>query len=42
MKFKNNDKYIVIAANKNLDPCILEQSKYINRAIIEHLGNPRN
>ena len=38
----NNDFYIVVDADKNLGPCILERDLYIRRAIEDHLGNRRN
>ena len=37
--FKNSDLYIVIEANKNLGPCIMERETYIRRVIEEHLGD---
>ena len=39
---KNNTIYIIIEADKNLGPCILEREHYIRRAFEEHLGNERN
>ena len=38
----NNDILIVIPADKNLGPVMLERIVYIQRACQEHLGNERN
>ena len=39
---RRHDQYIVIQADKNLGPCILDRDTYIFRAFKEHLGNKRN
>ena len=39
--FKESDTYIVIEADKNLGPCILERDDYIRRCIEEHLGDAK-
>ena len=39
---KCNDYYIVIQADKNLGPCILDRIIYVHRGCSEHLGNERN
>ena len=42
ISFRQHDRYIIIEADKNLGPCILEQETYIRRALEEHLGNTNN
>ena len=39
---RRHDIYIVVPADKNLGPAILERDKYIRRCISEHLGNEKN
>ena len=39
---RRHDKYIVIEADKNLGPCILDRKIYFERGCLEHLGNRRN
>jgi len=39
---KRNDMYIVVEADTNLGPCILDRIVYIRRGISEHIGNERN
>ena len=39
---RKNDNYIVIHADKNLGPCILDRTLYINRGCLEHLANETN
>ena len=41
-RLKENDTYIVVEADKNVGPCIIEREEYIKRAILDHLGNERN
>ena len=36
---KENDHTIVVPADKNLGPCILDRERYITRAMEEHLGD---
>ena len=38
-KIKKERKYIVIASDKNLGPCIIEIKQYINRCLTDHLNN---
>jgi hypothetical protein len=38
-KIKKERKYIVIASDKNLGPCIIEIKEYINRCLTDHLNN---
>jgi hypothetical protein len=38
-KIKKERKYIVVAADKNLGPCIIEIEQYINRCLKDHLNN---
>ena len=38
-KLKKDQKYIIIAANKNLGPCILDIKLYSNRCLGDHLNN---
>eukprot|EP00956_Cyclotella_meneghiniana_P015107 scaffold22917_cov55-Cyclotella_meneghiniana.AAC.3 len=40
--FKDHDRYIIIFADKNLGPCILERRYYILRGCTEHLANETN
>ena len=42
ISFRQHDRYIIIEADKNLGPCILERETYIRRALEEHLGNTTN
>ncbi len=43
MRFlRKHNKYIVVEADKNLGPCIMDRSVYIRRGCIEHLGDERN
>jgi hypothetical protein len=37
-KMKKERKYIVVAADKNLGPCIMEIEQYINRCLTDHLN----
>ena len=39
--FKESDTYIVIEADKNLGPCILERDDYIRRCIEAHIGDAK-
>ena len=39
---KQHNDYVIVAGDKNLGPCILDRSVYINRGCSEHLGNKRN
>ena len=39
---RRHGRYIVVEADKNLGPCILDRSFYIRRGCSEHLGNKRN
>ena len=39
---RRHDKYIVVEADKNLGPCILDRTTYIRRGCSEHLGNTSN
>jgi len=39
---RQNDNYIVIEADKNLGPCLLDREVYIERGCSEHLGNTTN
>ncbi|KAL7527244.1 hypothetical protein ACHAXR_004739 [Thalassiosira sp. AJA248-18] len=38
-KYKSNDQFIIIEADKNLGGCILLQDTYISRGISKHLSN---
>ena len=38
-QLKKDRKYIIIAADKNLGPCILDIELYINRCLGDHLNN---
>ena len=40
--FKSSTNYIVVQADKNLGPCILDRRYYVYRACKEHLANQRN
>ena len=42
MYLRRHNKYIVVEADKNLGPCILDRIVYIRRGCSEHLGNKRN
>ena len=42
LSLKNNDMYIVIAADKTRAPIITEREVYIEEACRQHLGNERN
>ena len=42
ISFRQHERYIMIEADKNLGPCILEQDTYIKRALEEHLCNANN
>jgi hypothetical protein len=39
---KKHNTYIVVSGDKNLGPCILERTNYIQKGCSEHLGNDRN
>lgn len=39
---RNHDDYIIVEADKNLGPCLLDRQVYIERGCSEHLGNPTN
>jgi hypothetical protein len=39
---KLSNMTIVVPADKNLGPCILDREEYIKRAIEEHFGHLRN
>ena len=39
---RRHDMYIVVEADKNLGPCILDRIIYIRRGCSEHLGNESN
>jgi hypothetical protein len=38
-EIKKERKYIVVASDKNLGPCIIEIQHYINRCLTDHLNN---
>ena len=38
-QLKKDRKYVIIAADKNLGPCILDIELYISRCLGDHLGN---
>ena len=40
--FRKNDNYIVVHADKNLGPCIIDRDYYIHKGCLEHLGNENN
>jgi hypothetical protein len=43
LKFlRNNQQFIILDADKNLGPCIMERDTYINLLLQEHLQNPNN
>ena len=42
ISFRQHERYIIIEADKNLGPCILEQETYIRRTLEEHLDNASN
>ena len=35
----NDDRFIVVNTDKNLGPAIMDRVTYIERALIDHLGN---
>jgi hypothetical protein len=37
-KITTERKYIVVASDKNLGPCIIEIKQYINRCLTDHLN----
>ena len=39
---RRHDDYIIVEADKNLGPTILDRTTYIQQGCIEHLGNERN
>jgi hypothetical protein len=38
-QLRNHKNFLVISADKNLGPCIIEREVYINRALTEHLND---
>jgi len=39
LQSQNNNKYIIVEADRNLGGCILLRDTYIRRGVIKHLGN---
>ena len=40
-EWQDNDDFIIVPADKNLEPCIVEREEYIKRYVKEHLSNSK-